>query len=88
MKICVVTDAWAPQMNGVVRTLFRTRDELTALGHTVTVISPDQFFNFACPTYPEIRLALFASSKVALRLTELAPDAVSPLLPEKSVPNQ
>jgi glycosyltransferase involved in cell wall biosynthesis len=76
MKICVVTDAWAPQMNGVVRTLFRTRDELTLLGHTVPVISPDQFFNFACPTYPEIRLALFAGSKVAARLAALAPDAV------------
>lgn len=76
MKICLVTDAWAPQMNGVVRTLFRTREELTALGHDVTVISPDQFFNLACPTYPEIRLALFANAKVAARLAELAPDAV------------
>ena len=61
MKICLVTDAWAPQMNGVVRTLFRPAKNLTALGHDVTVISPDQFFNLACPTYPEIRLALFAN---------------------------
>lgn len=76
MKICLVTDAWAPQMNGVVRTLFRTREELAALGHAVSVVSPDQFFSLACPTYPEIRLALFAGRKVAARLAALAPDAV------------
>ncbi len=76
MKICLVTDAWAPQVNGVVRTLFRTREELTALGHSVSVVAPDQFFNLACPTYPEIRLAPFAGREVAARLAELAPDAV------------
>ncbi|HEX6093307.1 MAG TPA: glycosyltransferase family 1 protein, partial [Dongiaceae bacterium] len=58
MRILIVTDAWQPQVNGVVRTLTRTREELMHLGHEVHVFSPDLFHNLACPTYPEIRLAL------------------------------
>ncbi|WP_376697227.1 glycosyltransferase family 4 protein [Wenzhouxiangella sp. EGI_FJ10305] len=57
MNILLVTDAWAPQVNGVVRTLERTRDALMELGHRVTVLSPAGR-TFPCPGYPEIRLAL------------------------------
>lgn len=57
MNIMLVTDAWAPQVNGVVRTLERTRDALTELGHRVTVLSPGGR-TLPCPGYPEIRLAL------------------------------
>ncbi len=57
MNILLVTDAWAPQVNGVVRTLERTRDALTDLGHRVTVLSPAGR-TLPCPGYPEIRLAL------------------------------
>jgi glycosyltransferase involved in cell wall biosynthesis len=57
MNILLVTDAWAPQVNGVVRTLERTRDSLTELGHRVTVLSPAGR-TLPCPGYPEIRLAL------------------------------
>ena len=59
MHLVLVTDAWAPQVNGVVRTLQRTKLELERLGHRVDVISPDQFRTIPCPTYPEIRLALW-----------------------------
>lgn len=58
MHIALVSDAWYPQINGVVRTLARVKDELEAIGHKVTVVSPDLFRSFPCPTYPEIRLAL------------------------------
>jgi glycosyltransferase involved in cell wall biosynthesis len=57
MRILIVTDAWAPQVNGVVRTLQAIRAELERMGHGVSLISPDQFGSIPCPTYPEIRLA-------------------------------
>ena len=76
MKIALVTDAWLPQVNGVVRTLGHTVREAEALGHEVHVIAPAGFRAVPCPTYPEIRLALFAGRAVRRRLEELAPDAV------------
>lgn len=74
--IAIVTDAWFPQVNGVVRTLSRTRELLEARGHRVEVISPEGYPSVPCPTYPEIRLALFAARSVKKRLTRLKPDAV------------
>jgi glycosyltransferase involved in cell wall biosynthesis len=74
MKILIVTDAWSPQVNGVVRTLQSVRSELEKMGHQVAVISPDQFRSIPCPTYPEIRLALTAS--VGRRIREAAADAI------------
>jgi hypothetical protein len=58
MRILLATDAWLPQVNGVVRTLQRVRQECEAQGHVIEVVSPDQFRSVPCPTYPEIRLAL------------------------------
>lgn len=57
MRIAIVTDAWAPQVNGVVRTLEATRGQLEAMGHQLLVISPEGRRSWPCPTYPEIRLA-------------------------------
>lgn len=74
--IAIVTDAWFPQVNGVVRTLSRTKQELEHRGHRVEVISPEGYRSVPCPTYPEIRLALFAARSVKQRLTALKPDAV------------
>jgi glycosyltransferase involved in cell wall biosynthesis len=76
MRIALVTDAWVPQVNGVVRTLTAITGELARRGHTVAVISPEQFRNIACPTYPEIRLAVVRSSSVGTRIEDFAPDAV------------
>lgn len=75
-RIAIVTDAWAPQMNGVVRTLSATVGQLRARGHEVLVIAPDQFRSMPCPTYPEIRLALASTQKVADRLAAFCPDAL------------
>ena len=64
-RIAIVTDAWLPQMNGVVRTLRATCDALRERGHDVEVISPDQFRSVPCPTYPDIRLAISSPGAVA-----------------------
>lgn len=76
MRICLVSDAWPPQVNGVVRTLTRTRDEIIAMGHDFDVISPDRFRTIPCPTYPEIRLAVFPDRKVARLIEAFRPDAI------------
>lgn len=75
-SIVIVSDAWFPQMNGVVRTLSTTVEKMRALGHDVTVISPDQYLSVPCPTYPEIRLALTRPGAVGRTLASLAPDAI------------
>ncbi|CAN7253699.1 glycosyltransferase family 1 protein [Cupriavidus necator] len=76
MKILIVTDAWEPQVNGVVRTLKSTRRELEAMGHTVDMITPLEFRTVPCPTYPEIRLSLFPAARVQRRIEAFAPDAL------------
>jgi glycosyltransferase involved in cell wall biosynthesis len=76
MRILIVTDAWPPQVNGVVRTLRRLQEECTALGHEVAVVAPDQFRSLPCPTYPEIRLALRPGPAIAQRIRQFAPDCV------------
>lgn len=76
MRIAIATDAWFPQRNGVVRVLSSVHDRLLAWGHDVSVMSPSDFKTIPCPTYPEIRLALLPSRKVASWLNDFAPDAV------------
>jgi glycosyltransferase involved in cell wall biosynthesis len=76
MRLALVTDAWAPQVNGVVRTLQRTIDMLRALGHEVMTVTPDRFRTLPCPTYPEIRLALSPRRKLARLFEEFRPTAV------------
>jgi len=76
MRIAIVTDAWSPQVNGVVRTLMATRAELEAMGHQVEVISPDLYPSIPCPTYPEIRLAVTRAAWIGARIEAFAPDAV------------
>ncbi|HEY7906499.1 MAG TPA: glycosyltransferase, partial [Wenzhouxiangella sp.] len=58
MHVLIISDAWAPQVNGVVRTLQNTKLALEALGHRVTVIGPDAFRTLPCPGYTEIRLSV------------------------------
>ena len=61
------------------RTLTAVSQALRDMGHEICVISPDQFTNFPCPTYPEIRLALATSRTVGAMLEEFAPDAITPV---------
>ncbi|WP_267388128.1 glycosyltransferase family 1 protein [Sphingomonas sp. GC_Shp_3] len=76
MRIAIATDAWSPQVNGVVRTLQSVRAELERQGHEVLVVSPDQFYSLPCPTYPEIRLALASTSGVGKMLADFNPHAI------------
>ena len=76
MRIVIVTDAWSPQVNGVVRTLQTIMAELEARGYAVKIISPDLYGSFPCPTYPEIRLAFVRSSVVGEAIAAFQPDAV------------
>jgi glycosyltransferase involved in cell wall biosynthesis len=76
VKIAIATDAWAPQVNGVVRTLEMTVRLLRTRGHDVTVISPDQFRTVPCPGYGEIRLAVAPRFGLRKRLAQIRPDIV------------
>ena len=76
MKIALVSDAWRPQVNGVVRTLATVAGELAAMGHEIDPITPDRFLTLPCPTYPEIRLALAPRWCVARLLDKSKPDAI------------
>jgi glycosyltransferase involved in cell wall biosynthesis len=76
MRILIATDAWDPQVNGVVRTLKATGRELTARGHEVRYVTPDGFTTVPLPTYPEVRLALFAKTRIAGLISTFAPDAI------------
>jgi glycosyltransferase involved in cell wall biosynthesis len=76
LKILLVTDAWEPQVNGVVRTLKTTARELTAMGHEVRFLTPLEFRTLPCPTYPEIRLSLFPQGKVNRSIRDFDPDVL------------
>jgi glycosyltransferase involved in cell wall biosynthesis len=76
VKIALVSDAWTPQVNGVVRTLTELMHELTRRQYTVTRITPDLFRTLPCPTYPEIRLALRPCGRVAELIETARPDAI------------
>lgn len=74
--ILIVSDAWEPQVNGVVRTLKMTRQELARRGHRVTMLTPNLFRSVPCPTYPEIRLAMTMPRRVGSMIAALQPDAI------------
>ncbi len=76
MRILIATDAWEPQVNGVVRTLTRVVSELQAIGHTVEVIHPGQFKTFPLPTYAEIKVAIGVYEPVQERFKAFEPEAI------------
>jgi glycosyltransferase involved in cell wall biosynthesis len=76
VRIALVTDAWAPQTNGVVKTLSTTISQLREWGHDVLVIEPTRFRTFPCPTYPEIRLAWFPYGELARSLDAFGLEAL------------
>ena len=76
MKILIATDAWRPQVNGVVRTYERLEEETARLGVELTFLTPAEFQTWPCPTYPEIRLALPGYAYIIERMNMIRPDAV------------
>ncbi len=75
-KILLVTDAWHPQINGVVRSLERVALEAGKLGHEVEFLTPQDYRTLPCPTYPEIRLSLTTRSRMQRRIEESGADYV------------
>ena len=75
-RILIVSDAWRPQVNGVVRTLSTVSEALRGMGHTVEVIGPDRFRTVPLPTYPDIRLAVLPARKLARMIEAFAPDTL------------
>jgi glycosyltransferase involved in cell wall biosynthesis len=76
VRIAIVTDAWAPQTNGVVTTIAATARELSRLGHGVRILSPEGLACLPCPSYPEIRLALWPGPFIAGGLKAFRPHAL------------
>jgi len=75
-RILIVTDAWSPQVNGVVRTLSTVADELRQMGHVVQVIGPDRFRTIPCPTYPDISLSVLPRRSLIRMIEAFRPDAL------------
>jgi glycosyltransferase involved in cell wall biosynthesis len=75
-SVAMVTDAWLPQVNGVVNTLHHTRDHLTLMGCQVTMITPADYHTVPCPSYPEIRLSLHPLARLGKQLDTLQPDHI------------
>jgi glycosyltransferase involved in cell wall biosynthesis len=76
MRILVATDAWHPQINGVVRTLQSLAAAGRALGAEIEFLTPEEFPSFALPTYPSIRCAIPSPAEIARRIERTAPDAL------------
>ncbi|MFB6261750.1 MAG: glycosyltransferase family 4 protein [Thiohalorhabdaceae bacterium] len=76
MRIAIITDAWHPQINGVVTTLGYTRRELEALGNEVRMVTPEDSRTVGLPTYPDIRLSLRPGRKVRRALDAFRPEAI------------
>ena len=76
MRIAIATDAWFPQVNGVVRTLAATVNELTRRGYEVELITPELFRTLAMPGYASIRVALAPRFTARRMLHAFRPDIV------------
>ena len=76
MRILIATDAWLPQVNGVVTTITNTVRELRSLGHHVGLVTHEGFRTFPCPSYPEIRLAVAPGARAGRMVEAFEPDAV------------
>ena len=75
-KVLIVTDAWLPQTNGVVRCLEAVGRELVRIGHEVSYLTPEGFWTFPLPTYPEIRLSIVTPPTIAAFVDRQAPDHI------------
>lgn len=76
MRVLIATDAWRPQVNGVVRSLERMVAAAPDFGITASVLSPEGFRQIGLPSYPEIRIALATRKALAARIADFAPDHI------------
>lgn len=76
VKLLVVTDAWRPQVNGVVTTLVTLAGHLERRGWQMDFLHPGEFTAVPCPTYPEIKLSVLPYRRVSARIAASSPDAL------------
>src|SRR5258705_13157324 len=76
MRILIATDAWHPQVNGVVRTLTSLARSASVLGADIGFLTPEGFPSVGVPTYPGLRMALPNRREIARRIEQAAPDAL------------
>ena len=76
MRILVATDAWHPQVNGVVRTLTSLKRATAALGGDIEFLTPEGFPSMELPTYPGLRVAWPSRREIARRIEAVAPEAI------------
>src|SRR5690349_20579659 len=76
MRVVIATDAWHPQVNGVVRTLTSLASSAERLGIAIEFVTPEGFPSIPLPSYPELRLALPRMREIARRIDSAAPDAI------------
>jgi len=76
MRVFIATDAWRPQVNGVVQTYERLHEQLERLGHQVELFTPEGLRTVPLPTYPEIRLSLIAPKHARRRIEAFQPDYI------------
>ena len=76
MKVLVATDAWHPQVNGVVQTLTKMSEATKSLGVEMVFLTPESFHTVAMPGYPGIRLALPRPKTIAKLIDEAHADAI------------
>jgi glycosyltransferase involved in cell wall biosynthesis len=76
MRILIATDAWHPQVNGVVRTLTSLARSAAALGAEIDFLTPDGFPSLGVPTYPGLRMAFPNRREIAARIEAVSPDAI------------
>jgi len=76
MRILIATDAWHPQVNGVVRTLTSLARSAATLGAAVEFLTPDGFPSLGVPTYPGLRIAWPNRREIARRIEAANPDAI------------
>ena len=76
MRVLIATDAWHPQVNGVVRTLTALQESARRLGAEIGFLTSEGFSTFPLPTYPDVRLAIPNPQEVARRIERFRPDAI------------
>lgn len=76
MKITLVSDAWHPQINGIVTTVVQLSRALQGLGHTVQILAPDRFRTWRCPGYPDVGLAFLCGPRLRPWIERFEPEAI------------
>ena len=76
MRILVATDAWHPQVNGVVRTLTMMAEAAQGLDAEFSFLTPQSFRTFAMPSYRDVRLAVPRPAKIARLIEDARPDSI------------